>query len=197
MRLAPVVLLAVLLTVLSCQPSRPPAEPATRQPPASSVASEGFSVLDREAQWTDAYQRDDAMRPVRPRPIALTMVYTHCAATCPITVSTLQRVERSLADSLRYILVSLDPARDNDSTLRAWGARIGLSPQHWSLWHGSADEVRQFAAAVGVRYQMDASGEIAHSNQILLFDASGALRHRFSGNADPAEFVRAARALMP
>jgi protein SCO1 len=147
--------------------------------------SEAPSLYDLESRWTD--QRGDTLRlahlagTVR----VVAMVYTSCAATCPLIVADLRRVAAAVPAAQRervgLVLVSLDPARDTPGRLAAWAAQARLDPARWTLLAGSDDDTRELAAALGVRYEALPGGEVAHTNVVTVLDRRGRLAHQQSG----------------
>ena len=70
---------------------------------------------------------------------------------------------------------------DTPGRLAEWGARTGLDPARWTLLAGDAGAVREVAAVLGVRYQAQADGELAHTNAITVLDRAGAVVHQQVG----------------
>ncbi len=104
-------------------------DPASPAPPLV-VAGE----LDRpETRFALADARGDV--------VLLYFGYTHCPDVCPTTLSDWVRAKRALgADStgVRYVFVSVDPARDTPERSRAYaaqfdGAFVGVSPSETEL----------------------------------------------------------------
>lgn len=220
-RPADVVALAVLLVLLlpGCGPA--PAEEAASPSPASTVVAEhashaapappaasaepaalpGGSVYHLDSEWRD---RTGAVRPLRSlagRVQVAAMVYTRCAATCPLIVGELKRIERA-AEAERpggagLVLVSLDPARDTPERLREFADGAGLDPARWTLLAGGDDDVLELAAVLGVRYRAGDAGEIAHSNVLVVLDREGEVAHRQEGLGEGrAETIRVVRGLL-
>ena len=77
-----------------------------------------FSVYDLEGSWRDQSGAARSLASWRGTPVLLAMIYTHCTATCPLAVSELKRIA-ALDPDVRFVLVSLDPARDDPERLAA------------------------------------------------------------------------------
>lgn len=191
-----------------------PATPEPRTAPAAAVtpaavtaaaaadADERWSLYDLPSAWRD--QRGAAVRlpSLAGRVRVVAMVYTSCHATCPLIVADLKRIEASIPaarrDAVGFVLVSLDPERDTPGRLAEWAARTQLDPSRWTLLNGDDDAVRELSATLGVRYQAQADGELAHTNAITVLDATGAVAHQQLGLGDPAgATVAAVRTLLP
>ncbi len=125
----------------------------------------------------------------------MALFFTHCEYACPIIVNDLKRIEAALPNKLRdrvdFLLISIDTERDTPEVLHAYRESRQLPTTHWSLLHGSADDVRELAALLGVNYRKDARGQYAHSNVITLLNAEGEIVRQIIGlNQDVAPFVQ-------
>lgn len=164
---------------------------ATEVSAAEPSALPGDSVWQLTSDWLD--QDGTALRldRLRGEVVVTAMIFTHCLYACPRLVADLKELERRLAsreDSRqpRYLLVSMDHERDDPATLRAFAARHHLDPAHWTLLHGDAPQVREFAAVLGVKFRRAPNGDYAHSNQLAVLDRDGRIVHRQHGlQADP------------
>lgn len=117
-------------------------------------------------------------------PLVATMGYTQCTAVCPSIVAEMKSVERELgprAGDVRFVLLSLDPARDSPEALRRFAEQHHLDLGRWRLLAaGDEHGVRDLAAVLGVKYA-PASGGVAHSAMIVVVDRQGVVRHRQIG----------------
>ena len=123
------------------------------------------------------------------------MVYTSCDSVCIMVTEQMKSDERQLAgvdNDVRYVLFSLDPGRDTPGAMRDFAAAQGLDATRWRLMAAAEDDVRTLAAVLGVRYQPEEGGEIAHSAMVFVIDARGVVRHRQVGvGTDSSELVAA------
>ncbi len=107
--------------------------------------------------------------------------YTHCPDVCPLTMAHLHVVMQKLgplADHVRILFVSVDPARDSPAQLhdyvRAFDSHaIGLT--------GSPSAIEALSKRYRAAYTRDPSAangdyEVAHSSGIYVFDAAGQAR---------------------
>ena len=74
-------------------------------------------------------------------------------------------------------MVSLDPERDTPAAMSELHARHELDAQ-WTLARAPADQVRELAAALGIKYRALDGGEINHSTVVALLDGQGVPRAR-------------------
>lgn len=175
--------LAALLGLAACADARPADAVRTADARAAAMAApgapddHGFSLYELPSVWRDQRGREVRLPDLAGKVRLVAMVYTSCHASCPLVVADLKRVEASVADARRddvgFVLVSLDPERDTPGRLTEWAARMQLDPARWTLLNGSDAAVREIAVTLGVRYQPQADGELAHSNVITVLDATG------------------------
>ncbi len=182
------VLLLPALALAACQSAAPPA-------PGGDAAGDGTlsdaSVYHVDAVWGTDAGETVTLADLRGGPVALAMVYADCGTACPMIVHDMKRIGEAAGVPLRYVLVTLDPARDTPEKLRAFRAVHGMGDE-WTMLRGTDDDVRTLAAVLGVRYRSDPNGTIAHATLITLLDAGGDAAARQEGlGADPAPAVAA------
>ena len=172
------------------------AEHGARAAEAPAARAGDLSLYDLPATWRDQAGVERTLAELAGRVRVVAMVYTSCAATCPLIVADLKHVEASLPADRRgevgFVLVSLDPDRDTPGRLAQWAEQTGLDPARWTLLNGDDDDVRELAVALGVRYQSQPDGEVAHTNAITVLDRAGAVVHQQIGQGDDATATAAA-----
>ena len=183
---------AVLLALSACAPSGTPAPRAAAQ---VSATSDRYSVYDLDARWRDQAGVARQLSSLRGRPQVIAMIYTHCSTTCPFTVAEMKRIERESPRDAGFVLVSLDPARDDPARLAEFARERGLDASRWTLLDGSDDAVRELATVLGVRYRRLSPEELAHSNALTLLDADGVVAYQHAGLDAAAEIIEALSAL--
>ena len=188
--------LAPLVAALSLLSSActPPGAPALAAAGTQEAGDETrYSVYDLTSRWRDQNGASRTLASLRGRPQVIAMIYTHCAATCPLTVVDMKRIERATGGAAGFVLISLDPDHDTPARLAAFAREHDLSPERWTLLAGSDEDVRELAAVLGVRYRRVSPGELAHSNTLSVLDASGAVAMQapaLAGDDDIASAVR-------
>lgn len=176
-------LVLLALATFGCAPRRDPASHDAA--PATASDRDAFSVYDLGGSWRDQSGAARSLESLRGTPVLLAMIYTHCTATCPLAVSELKRIA-ALEPSVRLVLVSLDPARDDTKRLARYAADRALDPSRWTLLTGSDADVRDLAATLSVRYRRVTPDDLAHSNLITLLDREGRMVRQTSGRMDAA-----------
>ncbi|CAN5244341.1 SCO family protein [soil metagenome] len=165
-------------------------EPEARTP--TSTAS--FSVYDLGSTWHDQSGATRSLSDLRGRPWVVAMIYTRCTSTCPLVIGELQRLEAATDSSLGLLLVSLDPVVDTPEILAPYAREHGMTGPRWTLLSGSASDVRDLAATLGIRYRRLTPDDIAHSNLLTLLDAQGHVTRQHTGLADEG-LIAAAKSL--
>jgi protein SCO1/2 len=188
------------LGALTCARQHPPIAGSTGGGSAVRPATTGdratYSVYDLGARWSDAHGAMRTLASLRGRPVALAMIYTHCTASCPLTLVEMKRIEAATDHRVGLVLVSLDPARDSSAQLDQYAQDRDLSPERWTLLRGSDDAVRDLAAALGVRYRRLSNDDIAHSNLVTLLDAGGSVVAQEAGLRGADDLIVTARSLL-
>jgi len=174
-------LILLALATVGCARRDTPAPAPTNR--VETPSAESFSVYDLPGRWLDQSGAERSLATLRGAPVLLAMVYTHCTATCPLAVAELKRIAASDA-TVRFVLVSLDPARDDPAQLSAFARRLELDPARWTLLTGSDGDLRELAATLGVRYRQVTPQDLSHSNLITLLDRDGRIVRQSSGRVD-------------
>ena len=164
------------------------------------------ALSDRSVYQIDAALTDDAGRPLRldsllGRPVVIAMFFTNCAYACPLTVSDMRRIRETLPTPVRakarFVLVSFDTERDTPDVLRAYRGHNGLG-EGWILASGRAEDVREIAMVLGVKYVRDSRGQYAHSNLITVLNPAGEIAFQRAGlQGDIAPLVTAVTSAAP
>lgn len=176
-----------------------PGPPAASGPDTSLAPAAAASLFELDFPLTDASGAVRRLSDLRGGPFVASMIYTHCTSVCPRTTADLQALDRALPEAdrqgVRFVLFSLDPARDTPEAMRRFAADHHLERSRWTLLAAGEDDMRTLAAVFGVRMRPDGGGEIAHSAVIAVVDAEGVIRHRQVGVPDGvAPLVSAVRA---
>jgi protein SCO1/2 len=182
-----------LAIVAGCTSSGRPA-PA-RVADAAPTSSERYSIYDLDSKWHDQRGTSRSLSSLRGQPQVVAMIYTHCSTTCPFTVAEMKRIEREAPSGAGFVLVSLDPARDDPARLAMFAEERGLDASRWTLLDGSDDAVRELATVLGVRYRRLSPDELAHSNALTVLDADGVVTYQHAGLDAAEDVIKALTAL--
>lgn len=137
----------------------------------------GDSVYLLEDGFSDQAGKGFALADRRGQPQLVSMFYTSCRYVCPLIIDSAKGVERGLSEAERaqlgFLLISMDPLRDDTAALASVAAKRKLDPARWTLARTEAASVRRVAALLGVRYRALADGEFNHTSALVLLDAQG------------------------
>lgn len=129
----------------------------------------------------------------------VSMFYTSCQYICPLIVDSGKAIERQLTPAeqqrLGILLVSMDPKRDTPAALMTVATKRKLDPTRWTLASPRAEDVREVAGLLGIRYRALADGEFNHTSALVLLDAEGRILARTEqmGSKPDPEFVQQVR----
>jgi protein SCO1/2 len=177
---------AVMLGTACSAPTGDVQQPAasasreSRSPVARRAVSE-YSIYELEGAWRDAADVEHPLSKLKGRTQVLAMVYTNCTATCPITVAQMKRIEEATPAEVGFVLVSLDPQRDDAERLAAYAGERKLDASRWTLLTGPDRDVRELAAVLGIRYRQVTPDDIAHSNILTVLDEEGRIAYQQMG----------------
>lgn len=172
--------------------SRPSTQRVHAAQPRSGEYRSG-SLFQLDAVFTTDAEKSLRLAELRGTVAVVAMIFTRCPAACPTLVKELQGLQRRLsAEALRntrFVLLSIDPEHDTPAALAEYRAKMGLDTEHWRLLRGSADDVRDVSASLGVSYGAGEGG-VAHSRMLTVLDAEGELAHQQAGVAtDPDKLI--------
>lgn len=107
--------------------------------------------------------------------------YTHCPDVCPLTMTHLHLVMQKLgplAEDVRILFVSVDPARDSPKLLQRYAAAFD---EHALGLTGSERQIESLAQRYRVAFnrgKVEGNGayEVNHSTAVYIFDSKGEAR---------------------
>lgn len=150
---------------------------AGAEPRGAAPASTSRSLYQIDSAWT----RDDGsafqLSQLRGHPVVMAMIFTRCSSVCPQTVEEMKGLERSLPKAIlgqaRFVLVSFDSENDTPPVLRAYRQQASLDQRRWFLLRGNADQVRELAMVLGLRYTQVGPGLFSHSSLVTVLNREG------------------------
>lgn len=145
------------------------------------------SIYDLPLELTDQNGQVRELSVFRGQPVVISMFYSSCPYACPTLISEIQRVEALLSPldraQTRVLLVSFDPERDTPERLKVLSRERHADEIRWLFTRTSADNVRQLAAVLGLKYKRLDDGGFNHSSVITVLDRQGVVRARSDGLA--------------
>jgi protein SCO1/2 len=154
------------------------------------------SIYQLGSSWTCHDRRRINLPQLRGKVQVIAMIFTHCVSSCPRLVEDMKRLESQLRGQslagVGFVLVSLDPERDSPRVLNEYRERMELCGENWTLLRGHPDDVREFAAVLGVRYKKVGERDLAHSNLISVLNQEGELVAQQEGlGVEPTAIMQA------
>jgi protein SCO1 len=189
---------AISLVSIACtreEGPQPGDRPSVHDVTGAGETADGESIFGLDLALLDQDGQALQLADLRGDVMLAAMVYTSCTSVCLMVTEQMKAIEHQLAAvdaDLKYVLFSLDPGRDTPEAMRVFLRDHRLDPIRWRLMAASEDGVRDLAAVLGVKYQPEQDGEIAHSAMIFVIDEHGVVRHRQVGvGKDSTELVDA------
>jgi protein SCO1/2 len=135
------------------------------------------SIYNLRATWLTQDGRKIKLYDLRGKVQVVAMVYTSCQNVCPRIVSDMKRIESEIPEHQRdrvgFVLVSIDPGRDNPERMKAFALERGLDLKRWVLLSGDENSILELAALLGVKYKKESETDYAHSLVITVLNKKG------------------------
>jgi protein SCO1/2 len=187
-------LLSAALALLAF-PSAGAAQDETTTAPATAPLPPN-SLYQLEGTWTRESGAEVRLAEFAGHPVAIVMFFGSCRRACPTLFADMKRLEAAVApqalDGVRFLMVSIDPARDTVEALANMAANYQLDLSRWALLVADDSHTRELAALLGVRYRDQADGQFSHSNVITILNPDGEIVLQVEGLNQPLEAARTA-----
>jgi len=160
------------------------------------------SIYQLAAPLTDQSGHSLMLADKRGRAQVVVMFYTSCKFICPTIIDTVLDLDHQLSAAERarmgVLMISLDPAHDDASALKATADKRQLDLTRWTLAQPRPADLRAIAGVLGVRYRPLADGEINHTGLLVLLDAEGRIVARSAKTAGvvDADFLKRVHAAL-
>lgn len=146
--------------------------------PSFLVAQSLASLFDYKTVWRDQNNAQKKMQDFAKRPFLLSMVYTSCPHTCPMTITKIQQIKDLLEKNghrdIGIVLASFDEVGDTPENLKAYVKKRKLDEKIWTfLSPVSQKEARELSVLLGISYKKLGEGDFSHSNVISLVNSDG------------------------
>lgn len=160
-----------------------------------------ISLHDLPSVWTTQDKQQVKLSDFHKKATVMAMIFTNCQSACPRITADIQRVEAAIPadkrDDVSFVLVSMDPERDNPEQLKKFAEEHKLNLKNWTLLTGKQADVDDLAGVLNVRISKQADGSFDHSNIIHLLNPNGNIVHQQIGLAvDPKETIQLINVLL-
>jgi len=150
---------------------------------------------------TDQRGRRATLADFRGRVVVMTFLYTQCTDVCPLLLTVMKGVEDQLADAerahVRFVGITVDPARDTPERLAIYARERGLDPARWSVLTGNLKEAARVAEDYGIVVRPAPRGDFVHNSVYIVIDRDGMNRVEFHGTGTPVkQITRSVRAIL-
>ena len=111
-------------------------------------------------------------------------IFTNCAGSCPMMTRTMQLVTKKIDPSLpvRFVSISVDPARDTPAVLAAYAKRARNNDTRWTFLTGDPQTITRLSVD-GFKLAA-ATDTLLHSAKFAIADKNGTIRDYYSGLED-------------
>jgi cytochrome oxidase Cu insertion factor (SCO1/SenC/PrrC family) len=123
---------------------------------------------------------------LRGQVVLLSFIYTSCTSACPLLTSRMSalwaRLKRdgTAARQVRFLSITVDPARDSAAALEGYAKRFKADPARWSFLREERQKLQPVLAAYDEWTRPQPNGEIDHPARLYLIDRRGRIREIYS-----------------
>jgi protein SCO1/2 len=138
---------------------------------------------------------------LRGKVVAVTFIFTRCAATCPLLTPMMSLVQDGLGGDfggkIAFASITVDPEHDTPETLKLYAQAYGADVAGWSFLTGPPPVVADLARRYGVFAAKTEDGGVDHTFLTSIVDRQGMIRVQYLGvRFDREEFRRDIVSLM-
>ena len=121
--------------------------------------------------------------------LLVSFIFTTCNGTCPATTHRMSQIQEELKTRnvfkdgrVRFLSISLDPARDTPEVLRGYLKLYDADPSRWTFLTGPPDQVSGVVKAWGMWARPAVNGQLDHPSRIFLVDTRYRIREIYNLN---------------
>jgi protein SCO1 len=178
---------ATAMMLIELSPRTAPATSEARPLPEIAPAP-GFTLISQDGAQV-------SLAKFRGKVVAVTFIFTRCAATCPVLTPMMALVQDRLAGEfgtkIAFASITIDPEHDTPEILKLYAKMYGADVAGWSFLTGPPSVIADLVRRYGVFAAKDANGDIEHTFLTSIIDQRGTIRVQYLGvRFDPEEFRR-------
>lgn len=145
------------------------------------------SIYQLDNEWHTATEQPFLLKQLQGKRQVVAMIYTRCHHACPVIVHSMKTLEKQLSteekQSIGFTLISFTPETDTPEVLQAYAKQFDLG-DNWTLLRGTDAQVRTFANVIGMKYKIQADGNVDHASTLTLLDKNGVILSTLRGIED-------------
>ena len=120
------------------------------------------------------------------KPLLVSLIFTKCAQTCPMTTRKLSVAVKTLqqafgAESFEVLSVGFDTESDTPQAMRRFAQRQGVDLPNWEFASADAPTAARLARSLGFSYRPSPEG-FDHISQLTVVDAQGRVYRQVYGD---------------
>lgn len=143
------------------------------------------SVYHLTSEWEDQNGNTIKLNQLKGDAVVMVMIYTSCKTACPRLTADMNTISQKLnkrnAKNLKYVFVSIDPEKDTPEKMKQYLMTYGFTGEEWLFLRSSADNTRELANVLAVKYKEISPLDFSHSNIISVFNKKGHLAYQKEG----------------
>ncbi|MBI3446219.1 MAG: SCO family protein [Magnetospirillum sp.] len=182
-RVSAMILLGILYYGIPAAQAAPTVSATAEEALKRSRAAEGNEVTSHVLTDQDGHPVDIAS--YRGKPLVVSMIYTACDHTCPVTT---QNVAKAVAgarktlgtDSFQVLSIGFDTVRDTPANLKSYARSQGIDLKGWSFLAGDPATMEALAAELGFTWYVTSRG-FDHIAQTTVIDGRGHIYRQVYG----------------
>ena len=138
-----------------------------------------YALLDREG-------RALRLAGYRGKPLLVSLIYTKCSVTCPVTTRYLGKAVKIMAEAFgtdRFAVLSIgfDTASDTPQAMQEFAAQQAIDFPNWQFASVDPATLKELARDLGFRYRPSAVG-FDHISQLSIIDQDGRVYRQVYGD---------------
>lgn len=185
-------ILALLISALALAGPRESLKPEPSTKPADAtpeILPTSFLVNLKGMDLVDQYGHPFRLAGLVDHVVLFNFIFTHCQSVCPMQTSVLTQVFQGLPadirDQVRFVSVSVDPARDTPARLRHFSEALHADMEGWSFLTGDVQQLERLVQRLHLVDESEAAQANrpqVHRTSLWLVDKRGRMLQRYSGN---------------
>ena len=142
------------------------------------------SLFNIPIVFQDEDSVDFSLKQLKAHAALVTMAYTSCKMTCPLTVKKLLKVEKEYLSKKiekEIVIITLDPTGDTPERLKQYyRKRFGILSKKWHFLRANSKDTHLIADFLKIKFE-EIDDHIRHDNRFVLINDEGKVTKRIDG----------------